>query len=163
MHFYIHPVVNLSNRDIEKLAQRLEPHLRGLSVREINLRVRIGDEKSFAPPQNAEIVLRKAGRFRLEIERIYAPIPELLPEMTSYDMRVVRAKKLKSLYPYEMIQMLEGSDSEMKNASIHSAIGRGQFIEYDLNENNLLVPVQRPYGGNSCSVVCGLISNQTAK
>ena len=161
MQFYIHPIMTVHDSEIEQLSRRLEPHLRGLSVREVNLRGRIKGA-GYAPPQHVEILIRKPGKYRMNIERVYSPIPEKISEMSAYDMRVVRSKNLKCLYPYEAIQLLV-SDSGQDTISIHPDMGKGSFTEYDLDENNAFVAVHRPFGENTCGVVCGIISNETPK
>ena len=47
--------------------------------------------------------------------------------------------------------------------SIHPDMGKGSFIEYDLDENMKFIPISRERGLNMCGVVCGIISNQTPK
>ena len=39
----------------------------------------------------------------------------------------------------------------------------GNFTEYDLNEDNHLIPVDRPYGKNKAGIVVGIIRNYTSR
>ena len=160
MEFYIHPIMTITDDAINTFAARLRHHLRGLSVREVLINGKVRSS-GFAAPQNVAIRIEQPGRYRLEIKRQYAPIPEKIPEMSRYDMRVLRSKKMKYLYPYEAIDMLIGKNSTEQ--SIHPDMGTGTFIEYDLNENMEFVSVEREKGLNTCGVVCGIISNKTPK
>ena len=66
MHFYIHPVLGLNDADIEKLANQLEPHIRGLSVQEVTLRARV---KGRAMLLSKLEIFFKTGRKEIELER----------------------------------------------------------------------------------------------
>jgi acetyl-CoA carboxylase carboxyltransferase component len=59
-------------------------------------------------------------------------------------------------YPYEIIRMLTPSREDTR-----SEFPPGEFIEYDLDVENHLAPVQRPYGENKSNIIVGVIRNFT--
>ena len=86
-----------------------------------------------------------------------------LPEMSTYDQRVVQSSRRGCVYPYEIIRMLEGQRSANQLDLPHSDIGQGRFQEYDFNESGAFMPVARPLGMNNCGIVVGIMTNCTLK
>ncbi|MFQ5584140.1 MAG: carboxyl transferase domain-containing protein, partial [Calditrichia bacterium] len=72
--------------------------------------------------------------------------------------KVVQLSRRGLIYPYELIRLLTPSTEGMQ-----SEFPPGEFIEYDLDDNNKLVPVKRPFGLNKAKIVVGLIRNYTQK
>jgi acetyl/propionyl-CoA carboxylase alpha subunit/acetyl-CoA carboxylase carboxyltransferase component len=162
LHFYIHTPFRITQDLLSQMANRLEPHTRSLNIREVNIRARLLPDNPYEPPRNIEIIIRKPGSFRLELEVREPSTKAPILEMDPYDMRVVRARRTGNTYPYEIVRMLEGRDRAMDTKALHPDITKGQFKEYDLGDGGL-VPVDRGYGKNSCGIVVGLISNVTRK
>ena len=75
------------------------------------------------------------------------PPTEPLAPLDEYAEKVLRARRRGTVYPYELVPLLirEG----------------GTFTEYDLDEDGGLVPVERPFGGNSAGIVVGLVRTIT--
>ena len=140
----------------------MEPYTRGLELQEVNIRAKRAPTQKYAPPKNIEIIIRKPGSYRLGLE-IRDPSQVPLEEMTTYDMKVVRARRSGYAYPYEIIKMLVGDGEVTDVQNSKSYTSNGTFQEYDLNENQEIVPVDRPIGNNTCGVVIGLITNVTTK
>lgn len=72
---------------------------------------------------------------------------ERLQPLDDYDQKVLRARRRGNVYPYELTTMLAGRG--------------GEFVEYDLDDAGLLVPVDRPPGGNKAGIVVGVASTPT--
>ncbi|MEC8278003.1 MAG: carboxyl transferase domain-containing protein, partial [Myxococcota bacterium] len=159
MHFYIHPALELSNAELQEMAREFEPYIRGLSVREVNVRIPLIKDGEV---QHTEFAIRKTGRHRLELT-MGQPSYRRLPEMSTYDQRVVQSSRRGCVYPYEIIRMLEGHRSANQLDVPHSDIGQGRFQEYDFNENDAFMPVARPLGMNNCGIVVGIMTNCTLK
>jgi acetyl/propionyl-CoA carboxylase alpha subunit/acetyl-CoA carboxylase carboxyltransferase component len=155
--FYIHPILNATEEELQHFAERLEPYTRGLNLREVQLRIRLKSNRY----KFATMALRRPGNHRLETQWIDTSRQDKIPEMSAYDMRVVRAQKLGHIYPYEIIRLLEGSSNEEQLP--HPDMKQGRFQEYDVDKNDRLVPVIRPFGLNECGVVIGMITNCTQK
>src|SRR5437764_11172879 len=98
-------------------------------------------------PGGRELVLR-------ESEPIDTPIATL----SEYRQKVVQLRQRGLVYPYEILEMLTP-----ETEGIRTQIPHGDFAEYDLDENQRLVPVKRPYGKNRAGIVVGVIRNYTPK
>jgi acetyl-CoA carboxylase carboxyltransferase component len=83
-----------------------------------------------------------------------APIRSL----SAYSQQVVRMQRLGLVYPYEIISMLTPSQG-----TAEAEFPPGEFVEYDIVENQGLVPVDRNAGKNKANVIVGVITNFTAK
>lgn len=68
------------------------------------------------------------------------------------ERRLAEAKRRRLPYPYAIVRMLLSIDEPYASA--------GSFSEYDLDESGQAVPVERPPGLNTCSVVFGLVTHQ---
>jgi hypothetical protein len=75
--------------------------------------------------------------------------------MSEYEQKVVRMRQRGMLYPYELIRMLTPSGGG-------GDFPAGSFSEYDLDADNRLVPVTRPYGQNTANLVVGVVRNSIA-
>jgi acetyl-CoA carboxylase carboxyltransferase component len=78
--------------------------------------------------------------------------------LSEYRQKVVQLRRRGLVYPYEIIHMLTP-----RPGSSPTSLPSGDFTEYDLDENNSLVPVHRPYGKNKAGIVVGVIRNYTPK
>jgi acetyl/propionyl-CoA carboxylase alpha subunit/acetyl-CoA carboxylase carboxyltransferase component len=78
---------------------------------------------------------------------------EPIRPLTEYRQKVLRADRLGTPYPYEIVRMLTPGPAAA------SAFPRGRFVEYDLDDTGALAPVERRYGANTAGVVVGVITN----
>ena len=62
------------------------------------------------------------------------------------------------IYPYEIVKMLTPAPEDTR-----AEFPPGDFVEYDLDADGHLVPVERPYGKNKANIIVGVIRNFTAK
>jgi acetyl-CoA carboxylase carboxyltransferase component len=179
---FFRSLLHLGVSEIGVLAQRFEPHVRGLGLRKVVLRATVMDEEAPGGTRDVEVVIAKPGRHRLEV-REQAPEPRLVRAMQNYDMKVVRARQLGTFYPYEVVRLLEGHVGDRKapptpltglqepegpmptrTTALHPDIIAGHFVEYDLDEaSGELEPVSRPYGENTSGVVVGIMTHETVK
>jgi acetyl-CoA carboxylase carboxyltransferase component/biotin carboxyl carrier protein len=72
--------------------------------------------------------------------------------------RIVSARRRGMLHPAEIVKILAP-----RRADPGAAIPPGEFVEYDLDDDGELVPVERPPATNSASMVVGLIRNRTER
>ncbi|TDC90980.1 ATP-grasp domain-containing protein [Saccharopolyspora aridisoli] len=68
--------------------------------------------------------------------------------LDDYQQKVLRAARRGTVYPYELIDLLTGPN--------------GRFVEHDLDEDGVLVPVDRPKGYNTSAIVAGVVTTPTA-
>lgn len=174
---------------VGRLARRFEPQTRGLGLQKVAVRTPVRDPGQPEGWRDVEFLLTKPGRHRMQI-RQQSPSTAPLRVLTMYDMRVIRARQLGTLYPYEIIRLLEGQPEEgpeqvpeatwseqdttstpgtaleklRTNAfTLHHGIIRGHFQEYDFDASGQFGPVTRPPGENQAGVVVGVISHETQK
>src|SRR5205814_8108044 len=72
--------------------------------------------------------------------------------------KVVRVRQRGQVYPYEIIKMITPPREDAR-----SEFPPGDFVEYDLDANHRLVPVDRPYGKNRANIIVGVIRNFTTR
>ncbi len=73
-------------------------------------------------------------------ERSLEPVEPL----DDYRRKVLRAAGRNTVYPYELTRLL------------------GDFVEYDLDDEHVLGPVERPRGNNTAAIVVGVVRTATA-
>ena len=160
--FYVRPVVTLTAHDVSLLAPRLAAPASGLGLEKVVVRARVANGQD----RDVELVIRKSGRHRLEVhEREPSQLP--IRAMTPYELKVVRARRLGAVYPYEVARMLEGRSPAFgatSSAVPHPDMARGHFVEHDLDATGeRLVPTTRTAGENRAAVIVGTMTHYTAK
>jgi len=76
------------------------------------------------------------------------PPPEApMQPLDEYARKVIQTRRRGLVYPYELVPLL--------------ARDSGSFVEYDLDDGDRLVPVDRAPGGNKAGVVVGVVSTPT--
>jgi acetyl/propionyl-CoA carboxylase alpha subunit/acetyl-CoA carboxylase carboxyltransferase component len=155
---FVRPSIDVGSSQIAGFAQRFEASTRGLGLQKVVVHVNLRSEQG---EQKALFTVSKRGRHNLEVnmgELSDRPIRA----MTTYSMNVVKAHRRGLLYPYEILRILEGHESQ--GSYIHPDLGDGCFVEMDLDDSGeRLVKVQRERGENEAGVVVGIISNKTRK
>jgi acetyl-CoA carboxylase carboxyltransferase component/biotin carboxyl carrier protein len=84
--------------------------------------------------------------------------PEPIKPLTEYEQKVARMQRFGLIYQFEIVKMITRSSGDT-NAEFPA----GDFIEYDLNSEGRLVPVDRPYGQNKSAIIVGVIRNFTLR
>lgn len=158
--FYVRPLLALGADHIARIAHGLEAPARGAGLQKVVVRAQVADPRSPSGRRPVELIIAMPGSHRLDVQ---VRTPPALPvrAMTPYDMCVVRSRRLGAIYPYEIVRLLEGQLAPERLP--HADMADGAFVEYDLDEANALMPVQRPRGQNTCGVVIGLVSHRTAR
>ncbi|HET8853093.1 MAG TPA: biotin carboxylase N-terminal domain-containing protein, partial [Ktedonobacteraceae bacterium] len=151
---YIWPPLEQQPEEFLELMRKLWPATEGLGLERIVVHAKIaepgtGELRSrmlhISNPGGRELVLRESG-----------PIETPIATLSEYRQKVVQLRQRGLVYPYEIIEMLTPEP-----AGIRTEIPPGTFTEYDLDEDNRLVPVDRPYGKNRAGIVVGAIHNYT--
>lgn len=150
---YVWPLLDLKPEEIVALMQSLWPFTDGLGLEKVVIIANLIEDGvirqrvlHIANPGGRELVLR------LDVPRD-APISTL----DEYRQKVVQLRRRGLVYPYEIIRLLTPADEHT-----HSVLPSGDFTEYDLDDHNQLVAVERPYGQNRAGLVVGVIRNYTA-
>ncbi len=153
---WVWPTLELGTEEINEVAHRLMPATSDLGLEKVLARVRMRDAAG-AEPRERVLQLTAPGGGGLVLSfRELADQP--IRPLSEYGQKVVRMRQRGMVYPYEIIRMLtpprQGARSELPP---------GEFREYDLDERNELVPVDREPGRNRANVVVGLLRNFTAR
>ena len=132
------------------LARRYAPAASALGVSEVLIRVRIPGPTGVSSPSELRMSTQPAGGVLMRItpvqDRPVAP-------MSEYEWRVLQTQRRGAYYPYEIIKMLTPP------ADATSDFPTGDFVEYDLDADGRLAPVDRPYGENAANLVVGVLRN----
>ncbi len=84
------------------------------------------------------------------------PATEPLEPLSDYTQKVVAMRQRGLVYPYELIRMLTPP-----REAAQGEFPPGEFIEYDLDKADQLLPVERPPGRNLANLVIGVMRNFT--
>ena len=160
---YVRRPVELTVAAIEQLSARLEAPTRGLGLEKVVVRCRLSPPGHDGPPVPRAVVIGKPGKHRLDVT-VNPPSTAPVRAMSDYALKVVRARQLGTVYPYELARVLTGAGS---GEPPHPDLAEGRFIEHDLADpasaSCRLAPVDRAPGQNTAAVVVGLLDNRTDK
>ncbi|HEY3955378.1 MAG TPA: carboxyl transferase domain-containing protein, partial [Streptosporangiaceae bacterium] len=142
---YVWPPSEVTSTELNTVAQRVLPTTAGAGLEEVMFLAR---QRDAVTGELADIGVRigyAAGSgMQLEIgDRPSEPVEPL----DDYRLKVLRASRRGTVYPYELTGMLAGAE--------------GSFTEYDLDERGALAPVDRPRGRNTAALVAGVIATPT--
>jgi len=141
------PTIEAPMEELTALADALVPMTVGAGLEEVMVLGRLREQPD-APARKValRISYQPGAGVRLAVtERPTEPLPAL----DEYAQKVRRARARGTVYPYELIPLLTGSD--------------GTFTEHDLDESGGLVPVERPAGRNRAGIVVGVVHTPTER
>jgi acetyl/propionyl-CoA carboxylase alpha subunit/acetyl-CoA carboxylase carboxyltransferase component len=140
---YVWPELALTYNEMEMIARRVSPTTAGAGLEEILFIARRRDEKTGELVKtNVRITFSATGGTELLVG---PPSNDPIEPLDGYRQKVLRASSRNTVYPYELTEFL------------------GAFEEHDLDENNALVPVDRPKGKNSAALVAGVVTTVTPR
>ena len=138
---YVWPPSELTRAELETLAQRVLPTATGAGLEEILFLARQRDPATGELSRVAvRISFDAAGGVELTVGE---PPTDPVEPVDDYRQKVLRASSRNTVYPYELTGLL------------------GDFVEYDLDEDHALVPVDRPKGRNTAGIVAGVVTTPT--
>ena len=144
---YVWPTVQVPLTELAGFANAAAPLTAGAGLEEVMLLGRLQEHPDDEP---RDVALSFSYRPGTGVDvSVSAPPTEPVPPMDAYTQKVGRSRARGATYPYELIAQLTGSG--------------GSFTEYDLDEEERLVPVDRPPGGNKAGIVAGVVTTPTAK
>ena len=146
---YVRPAWEVPRAAWDELARSLAPLAVDAGLDKVVLRVHFADGR--------DAVLEVEGLGGSVTVRESSPDDEPIRPLTAYGQKLLRANRFGAPYPYEVVRMLTPP------AGAVARFPAGEFIEHDLDENGILVPVSRPYGTNTSNIVVGLLRNYTEK
>jgi acetyl/propionyl-CoA carboxylase alpha subunit/acetyl-CoA carboxylase carboxyltransferase component len=154
---YVWPSLNLKPDELRDIVRRLLPVTEGLGLEQVVVRARIPNP---ATGELRDLVVRissPVGSGLLITYRLADKLLALKP-LSEYDQKVVRVRQRGLVYPYEIIKMIAPAREDAR-----SEFPPGDFLEYDLDADHKLVPVDRPYGKNRANIIVGVIRNFTTR
>lgn len=140
---YVWPPSELTRQEMEMIAGRVRPTTVGAGLEEILFIARQRDRRTGELTKIAvRISFDAAGGADLAVGE---PPVEPLEPLDEYRLKVLRASSRNTVYPYELTGRL------------------GDFVECDLDDDHVLVPVDRPKGRNSAAIVAGVVTTPTER
>ena len=151
----IGPVVDLTEAQMQLLAERLSPPTLDLGLEKVELHGRFTFGRADAPQP---LVAEWSSPVSLGVHVVYTkPRHRPMPTRSRYEQQVLVARRRGLFYPYEVIKRLVALEGDR-------AVIEGRFEEFDLDDTGRLISVAaRPYGHNQANVVVGLITNWSTR
>ncbi|MET0152115.1 MAG: biotin carboxylase N-terminal domain-containing protein [Candidatus Binatia bacterium] len=147
------PEIFLDPATVQGIARRLAPSTRHLGLDKIVVRLNLRDGARGSSRPVEIVFTDSTGALAVSWREAHR---EPLRPAGDYERRVAEARRRGLAYPYEIIRMLTAPVGDSS----------ADFDEHDLGVNgqDRVVSVRsRPYGGNVCGIVLGIISTQTEK
>ncbi|GAA4748524.1 carboxyl transferase domain-containing protein [Gordonia alkaliphila] len=143
---YIWPPLDVSREQVARVVSHTlgtAASTDGAGLEEIELIARHRDQDTGELSKvSVRVTLDAAGETQITVDE---PVETPIEPVDEYRQKVLRAARRNTVYPYELTDLL------------------GTFTEYDLNDADELVPVDRPKGRNTAAVVVGTVSTPTEK
>ncbi|UUV33232.1 ATP-grasp domain-containing protein [Amycolatopsis roodepoortensis] len=140
---YVWPTSDLTGEELDTVAQRVQPSTAGAGLEEVQF---LGRQRDRATGEVKEVAVRigydVSGGVQMSLSE---PTTEPILPLDDYRQNVLRARRRDTVYPYELTEML------------------GSFTEYDMDDTNTLVPVDRKKGRNKAAIVAGVVTTPTER
>jgi acetyl/propionyl-CoA carboxylase alpha subunit/acetyl-CoA carboxylase carboxyltransferase component len=154
---YLWQPVTLKPDEVNEICRRLAPSTDGLGLEQVVVRAQMPN------PQTGELrdtLLRISAPGDAGLLITFRPAGKLRPlrPLNDYEQKVVKMRQRGMIYPYEIVKMITPDKAETR-----AEFPPGEFVEYELDAQSQLVPVDRPYGQNPSNIIVGVIRNFTAK
>ncbi|QNJ96546.1 ATP-grasp domain-containing protein (plasmid) [Mycolicibacterium fluoranthenivorans] len=144
---YVWPVLDIPADRAPAIVRRIAPLSINAGLDEVAILANIRDGQAAQPRR---VAIRFSYRPGAGVEAsVTEPPAEPLPPLDEYAQKVQRSQARGTVYPYELIPLLTGSE--------------GRFVEYDFDESHTLVPVDRPHGRNTAGLIVGVVSRPTTR
>ncbi|HEY3472804.1 MAG TPA: carboxyl transferase domain-containing protein [Amycolatopsis sp.] len=143
---YVWPPTDLTTDELNTLVQRILPTSVGAGLEEVQFLARRRTDAGKLTELAVRIAFDAGHGARLHLE---PPSTEPVKPLDDYRLKVLRAARRGTVYPYELTDLLAGPN--------------GTFVEHDLDDSGVLVPVDRPKGRNSAAMVAGVVTTPTER
>ncbi|WP_176062076.1 carboxyl transferase domain-containing protein [Anaeromyxobacter diazotrophicus] len=150
----VSPPLPVTREEAERVAERLAPAAAGAGLEMALVDARLPDP---ATGELRQTLLRVIARDGQGVAlRWDEPTDRPLEPMGEYQQKVVQLRRRGLVHPFELLRMWAPAEP-------HAGIPRGEFLEYDLDERQRLVPVHRGPGQNTANVVVGVVKSFTER
>ncbi|WP_410633096.1 biotin carboxylase N-terminal domain-containing protein [Amycolatopsis sp. cmx-4-83] len=143
---YVWPPTDLTTDELNTLVQRILPTSVGAGLEEVQFLARRRTDAGKLTELAVRITFDPGHGARLHVDH---PSTEPVKPLDDYRLKVLRAARRGTVYPYELTDLLAGPG--------------GTFTEHDLDESGVLVPVDRPKGKNTAALVAGVVTTPTER
>jgi acetyl/propionyl-CoA carboxylase alpha subunit/acetyl-CoA carboxylase carboxyltransferase component len=154
---YVWPSLTLERDELRDIVRKLSPATEGLGLEQVVVRARVPNP---ATGELRDMVVRISSPGGTESLITFRPAGKLqvIKPLSEYERKVVRMRQRGLIYPYEIIRMLTPALEDTR-----AEFPAGDFVEYDLDAEGHLLPVDRPHGLNKANIIVGVIRNFTNK
>jgi acetyl/propionyl-CoA carboxylase alpha subunit/acetyl-CoA carboxylase carboxyltransferase component len=143
---YIWPPTELTTEELNTLVQRILPTSVGAGLEEVQFLARRRTEAGKLAELAVRVAFDSGNGARLHVG---PPSTEPVQPLDEYRLKVLRAARRGTVYPYELTDLLAGPG--------------GSFAEHDLDASGALVPVDRPKGKNTAALIAGVVTTKTER
>ena len=152
---HVRPTWDLPPALWQDIAHWLAPLTVGIGLERVVAQGRMS-EPGATEPREVVVEVENVSEQGVSV-RVHPPDDERVRPLTAYGQKVLRSQRIGTVYPYELLRLLTMPQGTVAD------LPPGRFVEHDLDEDNRLVPVERPDGHNSAHVVVGVLTNFTTK
>jgi len=138
------PIVEAEPEQLTTLQRKITPLTDGAGIEEVLTQGRVIGPDGSPTPIAIRFRARPGAGVTANLE---GPPTERLKPHDTYASNVVRARRRGLVYPYELAGVLTGPD--------------GGFVEHDLDDTGVLVPVDRPPGLNKAGILVAVVTTPT--
>ncbi|MEU8639584.1 biotin carboxylase N-terminal domain-containing protein [Amycolatopsis sp. NPDC048633] len=143
---YVWPQTELTTDELNTLVQRILPTSVGAGLEEVQFLARRRTEAGKLTELAVRITFDPGHGARLHVGPAST---EPVQPLDDYRLKVLRAARRGTVYPYELTGLLSGPT--------------GTFAEHDFDGAGALVPVDRPKGKNTAAIVAGVVTTPTER
>ncbi|WP_410674999.1 biotin carboxylase N-terminal domain-containing protein [Amycolatopsis sp. cmx-4-68] len=143
---YVWPPTDLTTEELNTLVHRILPTSVGAGLEEVQFLARRHTDAGKLTELAVRITLDPGHGARLHVG---PPSTEPVRPLDDYRLKVLRAARRGTVYPYELTGLLAGPE--------------GTFVEHDFDGSNVLVPVDRPKGKNTAAIVAGVVTTPSER
>ena len=153
IQLYVWPVIELSPEEINAVMQRLAPSTLGLGIEHVLVRGRLREPDGTVRDRVLRFFTLVGEGVVVEVGD---PSTEPLQPLDESARRIVAARRRGILHPAEIVRLLAPRRATLGHPA-------GEFVEHDLDDDGMLVPVDRPAATNHASIVVGTVRNVTER
>jgi acetyl/propionyl-CoA carboxylase alpha subunit/acetyl-CoA carboxylase carboxyltransferase component len=156
---YAWPDIKLDQGELLSVLRTLAPRTGDAGLEQLGLQGRI---RGAGGTREVRLRMTRSAATGLTFEVTPPPRAPLQP-LDGYAQLVMRARRLGTVYPYELIPLLLGHTGHADTPAGGPLLAKAEFHEYDLGDDGKAPVVDRPYGENTSAIVFGTVTTPTAR
>jgi acetyl/propionyl-CoA carboxylase alpha subunit/acetyl-CoA carboxylase carboxyltransferase component len=150
---HVWPVIELRPEEIRTLIVRLAPLTVGLGLEMVLVQGRVREGDGAVHERALRFFAPTGHDVAVEVDD---PPTQALRPLDEGAQRVISSRRRGTLHPAELVRLL---------APVQTSAGQpaGKFLEHDLDDEDHLLPVERPPATNPTGIVAGTVRNFTER